>query len=81
MFNGNKAGVYGQNLAGQATTIQYITEANITTRRNLEEVSSLDSSNQFLLAAVDPYGQIVKTENLKQIKVAIHNSSDDAYLL
>ena len=81
MFSGNLAGVYGPDIAGEATNLTpiselefinvtsvFITSKNGTRRRVLGEVNSF---NGFRLAARDPYGQLVRSENKAPIVVRL----------
>jgi hypothetical protein len=91
MFSGNLAGVYGPDIAGEATNLTTISEIefsnltlntskNSTRRRVLGEV---DNFNGFRLAARDPYGQLVSSENKAQVVVRLKDveTNDSARLV
>jgi hypothetical protein len=93
MFSGNLAGVYGPDIAGEATNLTTISETeffnlnsdfnsskNGTRRRVLGEVNSF---NGFRLAARDPYGQLVRSENKAQVVVRLKDveANDSAKLV
>jgi len=91
MFFGNLAGVYGPDIAGEATNLTTISEIefsnltsnsskNNTRRRVLGEVNSF---NGFRLAARDPYGQLVRSENKALVVVRLKDldANDSARLV
>jgi len=93
MFSGNLAGVYGPDIAGEVTILTTISETenfnltsafntskNGTRRRLLGEVNSF---NGFRLAARDPYGQLVRSENKAQVVVRLQDveANDSAKLV
>ena len=93
LFSGNLAGVYGPDIAGEATNLTTISEKeffNVTSVFNtpkngtrMRVLSDVDRFIGFRLAARDPYGQLVSSENKAKVLVRLKDveANDSAKLV